>query len=228
MKVSRLVFILFLLCSSLFVLGSIIKIRPLMIGANILLIPLLLLLYWMRAKKIFFPVVVALILFYVRDFFLFQGLQENIILVMISFLLGICILFYCSCTMLRRTKVDPVEYISFFIMYGFLAFLFISVGDMVSEVIPSYRLPTYLYLLLLILFLAISFTGYLLKSHYASLWLMIAAASLLCSELSLFFKLNIIEDIIVSIFFPVFHVFAYYALVEFAVNKKDRTSLFPL
>lgn len=227
MKASRLIFILFLLCSSLFILGSVMKMRPLMIGSNLFLIPLLLVLYWTRARRIFFPVVVALMLLYVRDIFLVQGLQENPVPIMTFFLLGLFILLYCSISMLQRTNVDPVEYISFFIMYGFLAFLFIFVGDMVSEVIPSYRFPTYTYLLLLILFLAISFTGYLLKSHYASLWLMVGAASLLCSELSLFFKLYILEDVSVNIFFPLFHVFAYYALLEFAVNKTDRTSLSP-
>lgn len=227
MKASRLIFILFLLCSSLFILGSVMKMRPLMIGSNLFLIPLLLVLYWTRARRIFFPVVVALMLLYVRDIFLVQGLQENPVPIMTFFLLGLFILLYCSISMLQRTNVDPVEYISFFIMYGFLAFLFIFVGDMVSEVIPSYRFPTYTYLLLLKLFLAISFTGYLLKSHYASLWLMVGAASLLCSELSLFFKLYILEDVSVNIFFPLFHVFAYYALLEFAVNKTDRTSLSP-
>lgn len=106
-------------------------------------------------------------------------------------------------------------------MYGFLGFLFYTIAELVSQVMPTiFETTTYLYLFLLILLLAITFTGYLLKSHYASLWLMLASASFLVSEISLFFKIYIISDVSVNIFFPLFHVIAYYALIEYALHRR--------
>lgn len=198
-----------------------------MTSANFLIIPSLLLLYLTRTKKLIIPIVIAFTFLYIKDIFLFLAFQDFPLIVMISFLISLCLLILFALSSFQKDKIHPVEYISFFIMYGFLLFLFIFIGDMIPEIIPTYTWATYVYLSLLLLFLAISFTGYLIKSHFASLWLMLAAASLLISELSLFFKMYIIEDLSVNIFFPVFHVFAYYALMEHALHRR-RSQLFPI
>lgn len=204
--------------------GSIFSLRELTLGANYLLIPTLLLYYRYKARKWFLPMVIALLLFYIRDIFLLYGFQENPLIVLSTFSAGIFILYLFAILGFQRSKIHMVELLSLLIMYGFLAFLFFTIGELVPQVMPSYKIATYTYLLLLTLLLAITFTQYLLKSHYASLWLMLAAASLLVSELSLFFKMYIISDVSVNIFFPLFHVIAYYSMVEHALHRR-RSSL---
>ena len=164
--------------------------------------------------------VVALLFFYIRDIFLMFGFTINPVIVLLSFGIGIVILYIFALTGFQQTKVFPVEWISLLIMYGFLGFLFFTISDLVPLVIPSFVVPTYIYLLSLTVLLAITFTQYLLKSHYASLWLMLASASLLVSELSLFFKMYVIEDISVNIFFPLFHVIAYHAMVQHVIHRR--------
>lgn len=164
--------------------------------------------------------VIALVLFYIRDIFLMHGINTFRAGILFTFGLAMLILYVFALTSFQKSRVHVVEIISLVIMYGFLGFLFYTVGDLVPQVMPSLTTVTYIYLLLLTLLLAITFTQYLLKSHYASLWLMLASASLLISELSLFFKLYVIADISVNIFFPLFHVIAYYALVQHALHRR--------
>lgn len=169
--------------------------------------------------------VIALLLFYARDIFMMFGFSNNPEIILATFGTAILILYLFALTGFQSTKVHLVEWISLIIMYGFLGFLFFSIGDLVPQVIPSFVVPTYVYLLLLTLLLALTFTEYLLKSHYASLWLMLASASLLVSELSLFFKMYIIQDISVNIFFPLFHVIAYYAMVQHVIYRRRSTKI---
>jgi hypothetical protein len=164
--------------------------------------------------------VVALLLFYVRDTLLLYSFSKYADIIMLCFGGGLLIIYMFALVGFQRSKMHFVELISLLIMYGFLGFLFYSMADLVPQVMPSYKTATYLYLFLLTFLLAVTFTAYLLKSHYASLYLMLASASLLVSELSLFFKMYIISDISVNVFFPLFHIIAYYALVEHAVNRR--------
>lgn len=167
--------------------------------------------------------VIALLLFYIRDIFLFYGFQENPVIIITTFSAGVVILYLFAILGFQWSKIHFVEIVSLLIMYGFLAFLFLTIGELVPQVMPSYKIATYTYLLMLTVLLALTFTQYLLKSHYASLWLMLAAASLLVSELSLFFKMYVISDISVNIFFPLFHVIAYYAMVEHALHRRKSS-----
>ncbi len=169
--------------------------------------------------------VVALSLFYIRDIFLFYGFKEYSTIVMVAFFLGIVVLYGFAVTGFQKARVHTVEWISLVIMYGFLGFLFFTIADLVPQVMPSLQNITFLYLFLITLLLAITFTEYLLKSHYASLWLMLASASLLVSELSLFFKMYVIDDISVKLFFPFFHVIAYYAMVEHAIHRRPSVKI---
>lgn len=205
--------------------GSLFNLGLLTAVANVLLIPTLILYYRYVAKKWFLAMVIALLLFYVRDIFMMFGFHRNPEIILTSFGSAIIILYIFALTGFQRTKVHLVEWISLLIMYGFLGFLFFSIGELVPQVIPSFTIPTYIYLLLLTLLLALTFTEYLLKSHYASLWLMLAAASLLVSELSLFFKMYIIQDISVNIFFPLFHVIAYYAMIQHVTYRRRSTKI---
>jgi hypothetical protein len=164
--------------------------------------------------------VIALLFFFIRDSFLIFGFQENPEVIIASFSSGVFLLYLFAIIGFQKSKVHIVEFVSLFIMYGFLAFLFYTMGELVPQVMPSFKIATYIYLLMLTVLVGITFTQYLIKSHYASLWLMLAAASLLVSELSLFFKLYIISDISVNIFYPFFHVIAYYAMVEHAVHRR--------
>lgn len=218
-------FIIFLLIAGIFFVGSLFDLKMVTAVANVLLIPVLILYYRYKAKKWFLAMVVALLFFYTRDIFLMFGFSHNPVIVLASFGAAILILYIFALTGFQRTRVHLVEWISLLIMYGFLGFLFFSIGDLVPQVIPSFVIPTYTYLLLLTLLLAITFTEYLLKSHYASLWLMLASASLLVSELSLFFKMYIIDDISVNIFFPLFHVIAYYAMIRHVIYRRRSTNI---
>lgn len=204
----------------LFIFGSIFQLELIFSIATVLLIPVLILYYRFKAKKWFFPMVVVLLLLYIRDLFMLQGFANNLQPIMWSFGAAIVILYIFVLTSFQKSRVHPVELFSLFIMYGFLAFLFYTIADLVPQVIPSYKVTTYLYIVSLTLLLAVTFTQYLVKSHYASLWLMLASASLLVSELSLFFKLYIISDISVNVFYPLFHVIAFYALVEHALHRR--------
>lgn len=170
--------------------------------------------------------VIVLLLLYLRDLFMLQGVGSNPQPMIWSFGAAVVILYIFALTALQKSKVHPVEILSLIIMYGFLAFLFFTIADLVPQVVPANKTITYAYILSLTLLLAITFTQYLIKSHYASLWLMLASASLLVSELSLFFMLYVISDVSVNVFFPLFHVIAYYALVEHAVHRR-RSSRIP-
>ena len=226
LKASQKVFYLFLLISAIFVIGSIFNLNGLTRAANFLLVPSLLLYYRYKTKRWFLPMAVALFLLYIRDIFLLQGVGLFRETVLIFFFTAILILYIYAVTSFQKSKIYVVEVISLLIMYGFLGFLFFYVGELVPQVIPTHHQATYLYLFLPALLLAITFTQYLLKAHYASLWLMLVAASLLVSELSLFFKLHIISDVSVNLFYPLFHVLAYFAMVEHALHRR-RSSRIP-
>lgn len=169
--------------------------------------------------------VVALLLFYIRDIFLFYGFREYKTVIMVAFLLGMFVLYGFAITGFQKARVHTVEWISLVIMYGFLGFLFFTMADLVPQVMPSFQNFTFFYLFMITFLLAITFTEYLLKSHFASLWLMLASASLLVSELSLFFKMYVIDDISVKLFFPFFHVMAYYAMVEHALHRRPSVKI---
>lgn len=209
----------------LYIGGSILNYTVLTTIATLLLVPVLILYYRYKAKKWFLAVVIALLLLYVRDIYMLDGFSNNPQPVLWTFSIAALILYLLALTSFQKAEVHPLEIISLIIMYGFLGFLFYTMADLVPQVIPSLKTPTYIYLLLLTVLLAITFTQYLLKSHYASLWLMLAAASLLVSELSLFFKLYIISDVSVNVFHPLFHVIFFYALVEHAIHRRKTSTL---
>lgn len=169
--------------------------------------------------------VIALLLFYIRDILLLSGFFDHALWVILSFALAVFIIYIYAITSFQRAEVLPVEILSLVIMYGFLGFLYYSMADLVPQVINSHKLVAYIYLGALIFLLAFTFTQYLLKSHYASLWLMLGSASMLVSELSFFFRLFVISDISVNIFFPLFHVISYYAFVEHAIHRRKSSSL---
>lgn len=214
-----------MLLGVMFILGSIFHLELLYNISTVLLIPVLILYYRYKARKWFLPMVIVLLLFYIRDLFMLDGFGNNLLPIIWSFGIAIVILYVFALSAFQKAKVHPVEIFSLVIMYGFLAFLFFTIADLVPQVVPSYKVATYIYIVSLTLLLAITFTQYLVKSHYASLWLMLASASLLVSELSLFFKLYVISDISVNVFFPLFHVIAYYALVEHVVHRRRSSRL---
>jgi len=209
----------------LFIVGSIFRFDLVVTISTIFLIPVLILYYRYVVRKWFLPVVIILLLFYIRDLFMLLDFSSNTQPIFWSFGAAIVLLYILALSAFQKSKVHPVEIFSLAIMYGFLGFLFYTMADLVRQVVPSYKVITYIYIISLSLLLAITFTQYLLKSHYASLWLMLASASLLVSELSLFFKLFVISDISVNVFFPLFHVISYYALVEHAVHRRKSTTL---
>lgn len=145
--------------------------------------------------------------------------------IMITFGIAILIIYTFAVTSFRKSQVLSVEVLSLLIMYGFLGFLFFTIADLVPQVMHVNKTVTYIYLAALILLLALTFTQYLLKSHYASLWLMLGAASLLVSELSLFFKMFVISDVSVNIFYPLFHVLSFFAFVEHAIHRRKTPTL---
>lgn len=225
MKPSKKIFWIFVFIALLFTVGSFFNIDGLTVGANYLLVPVLILYYRFRAKNWFLLMVFAMFMFYMRDIFLFNGFREYSNLVMITFFIGLIVIYGFAIAGFQRAKVHLVEWISLLIMYGFLGFLFYSIADLVPQVMPSFQEVTFLYLFLLTFLLAITFTEYLLKSHYASLWLMLASAALLVSEMSLFFKMYVIDDISVKIFFPLFHVIAYYSFIEHALHRRPSAKI---
>ena len=209
----------------LFVVGSILRLDILTIPTTFLLIPVLILFYRVKVKKWFLPMVIALLLFYVRDLLMLEGLSENLIPILWCFGTALVILYVFALAGFRWGRIHVVEFISLLIMFVFLGFLYYTINQLLPQVLPSHRVEASLFILLLITLLAISFTQYILKSHYASLWLMLASACLVLSELSLFFKLFIISDISVTIFYPLFHVIAFYAMVQHAVHRRKSTFL---
>lgn len=223
MKASQKVLVLFTVLGVLFIVGSIFYLELLSTISTLFLIPVLILYYRYKTKHWFVPMVVVLLLFYIRDLFLLGDFSNNPQPVIWTFGAAICTLYIFALTAFQKSRVHPVEFFSLIIMYGFLSFLFITIAELVPQVVPSYKIATYVYIVSLTLLLAITFTQYLVKSHYASLWLMLASASLLVSELSLFFRMYVISDISVNVFFPLFHVITYYALVEHAVHRRKST-----
>lgn len=216
---------MFILIAVVFIVGSLFQLPYLALGANYLLVPVLVLYYRYKTKHWFVFLVLALFFFYLRDVFLFHGIFSFHPLALTSFLIGVLILYGFALTGFPKAKVHLVEWISLLIMYGFLGFLFYTIAELMAEVFTVVEARGYLYLFLLTLLLAITFTAYLLKSHYASLWLMLASASLLVSELSLFFKTYVISDISVNIFYPLFHVVTYYALVEHGLHRRRSSEV---
>jgi hypothetical protein len=204
----------------LFIVGSIFSFEQVAAIATVFLVPTLILYYRVVATRWFVPMVFSLLLLYVRDLFILLDFYDNIQLIFWSFSAAIGILYIFAITGFQKAKMHRVEFFSIMIMYAFLGFLFYTLADLVPQVVPSLTSVIYFYIISLSLLLAITFTQYLLKSHYASLWLMLASASLLISELSLFFKLFVLSDISVNIFFPLFHVLAYFAMVKHAVNRR--------
>ena len=225
MKTSQKVLWLYVVFGVLFIIGSIFRLEILTRVTTILLVPILILYYRYKARKWFFGMVVAMLLFYIRDLLMLGGWGSYFDWILFVFFLALIIIYIFALTSFQRAKIMFVELLSLVIMYGFLGFLFFSISDLVPEVLPSYENTAYFYLAGLTLLLALTFTQYLLKSHYASLWLMLGSASLLVSELSLFFKLFVISDISVNIFFPLFQVLAYFAFVEHALNRRKTSSL---
>lgn len=225
MKVSQKVFLVFILIAVVFIIGSLFDLHYFALGANYLMVPVLVLFYRYKAKNWFFFLVLALFFFYLRDIFLVHGMFSFHPLSLVSFLLGILILYGFAITGFPKSKVHLVEWISLFIMYGFLGFLFYTMVELMDEVFTAFESRAYLFLFLLTLLLAVTFTAYLLKSHYASLWLMLASASLLVSELSLFFKTYVISDISVNIFYPLFHVITYYSLIEHGLHRRRSSEV---
>ena len=225
LKTSKLLLLIFLFLGVLFVVGSFFNIPGLYMTANYLLVPSLLIYYLMKVKKIFWPVVAMLICFYTRDLLMMYSLQNYMEEVMLTFVLAMIIWYLCVLTRLPKSQVQKVELMSLVIMYSFLGFLTYSMSEVVAEVIPDYATATYFYLLILNVLVAITFTKYILKAHWASLWLMIASAGLLVSEISMFFKLYIIEDLSVNIFYPTFHVFMFYCLVQFGIHRRKTGKL---
>lgn len=217
--------LLFIVLGVLFIVGSVFNFELLFTISTGLLVPVLILYYRYRAKKWFLPMVIALLLFYIRDILMLSGFFEHAVWIMLCFAVAVFIIYIFAITSFQRATVLSVETLSLVIMYGFLAFLYYSMADLVPQVIHSYKLVAYIYLGVLIFLLAFTFTQYLLKSHYASLWLMLGSASLLVSELSFFFKMFVVSDISVNIFFPLFHVISYYAFVEHAIHRRKTSSL---
>ena len=209
----------------LFVIGSAFENRPLLISSNLILVPVLLLYYRIMAQKIFVPVVVVLSLLYIRDVFLIYDLEKYLGYIWSCFVLAIIILLLCMITGYQKSKVHPVEILSFLIMYGFLAFLFITLSDGVPEDNSFKKWAAYSYLFFLMILMGGSFTIYILKSHMASLWFMVASSSFLVSEVSLFFKILILEDVSVNFFYPFFHVLAYYCFVDFGLKRRRTGEL---
>lgn len=225
MKTSKKVFLGFLFTAVAFIIGSLFDLLYLTIAANYLLVPVLILYYRYKSKNWFILLVLALVFFYIRDIFILYDFLNFNYFTITAFLAGLVIIYGFAITGFPKAKVHFVEWISLFIMYGFLAFLFYTIAELVPEVITDVKFRAYTYLFLLIFLLALTFTAYLLKSHYASLWLMLASASLLVSEISLFFKTYVISDISVEIFYPLFHVIAYYALVEHGLNRRRSADI---
>ena len=223
MKTSKIVLLLFLFLGVLFVIGYILGLEVLVDPVTVLLIPVLILYYRYKVKEWFLPMVVALLLFYVRDLLMLDGLAEHLIPILWCLGAALFILYLFALIGFRIAKIHLVEFISLLIMYVFLGFLYYTMSQLLPQVLPSRQMEASVYILVLIVFLAVTFTQYILKSHYASLWLMLAAASLVLSELSLFFKLFIISDISVTIFYPLFHVLAFYAMVQHAVHRRKST-----
>lgn len=225
MKASKLVRLFFLLIGVLYFIGSYFNLPYLYLAANILFVPMGLIYYAFRSKFIFWPVVGALLFLYIRDLFLVFGFFHNPWIILLSFFSAILILLLCVLTGFQKSRVHFVEIISLVIMYSFLGFLSYSIGEMIPDVIPSFTGATFVYLFLLVVLVAVSFTRYLLKSHWASLWFMVGSASLLVSELSYFFKTYILADISVRLFYPVFHVLAIYAFIKFGMNRRKTSRL---
>lgn len=205
--------------------GSFFDIPVLYTPANYLLVPSLLIYYLIKVKKIFWPVVAMLVCFYIRDLLMMYSLENYIQGVMVTFVFAMILWYLCVITRLPKSPIQKVEIMSLVIMYSFLGFLTYSMSEVVTDVIPSYSTATYFYLFILNVLVAITFTKYILKSHWASLWLMIASAALLVSEISLFFKLYIIEDLSVNIFYPTFHLFMFYCLVQFGIHRRKTGKL---
>lgn len=219
MNFEKLFFILFLLVGVLFVLGSLLELRTLIMWSNFLLVPVLLLFFVIKTTWPFLPIMAALLLFYIRDVFMFYGFLDHGFIIGICYFLAMSLLFLCVITSFKRVRMHPFEVICFFIMYGFLMYLFISLQEAVDQFSPANKIAVSIYLLLLMLLVALSFTAYLMKSHLGSLWFLIAASAFLVSEVSLFFKVFIIEDISVNFFYPFFHVVAYYAMAEYGLRR---------
>lgn len=225
MKTSLKVLLLFLGFGVMFIIGSIFKIGLLVTISSLFLVPSLILYYRYRVKKWFLAMVIALLLFYIRDLLMVAGFFDHAFWIMFTFAFAIIIIYIFSFTSFQRSTMLNIEMLSLIIMYGFLGFLFFTIAELVPQVTSSHRTVTYFYLAGLIFLLALTFTQYLLKSHYASLWLMLGAASLLVSELSLFFKMFVISDVSVNIFFPLFHVISFYAFVEHAIHRRKTSNL---
>ncbi len=121
-----------------------------------LLIPVLIIYYRSRTRKWFLVVVIALLLFYIRDLFMLTGFSNNPQPIIWTFAFALVILYLLAITSFKKAQVHPVEVISLIIMYGFLSFLYFTMADLIPQVIPSFT-DLHLYL-----FIIINPTG----SHY--------------------------------------------------------------
>ena len=220
MKQTGVIFITFLILAVLFIVGSFFELPTVYKVANFALVLTLLLYYVKKTKSIFGPMMVVIMCFYVRDILMANGFSNYPVAVMALFSVGIIIWYLCGIIGFPRANLHKVEIISLLIMYSFLGFLTHSMIETVPEAIPSYSTATYFYFILLTVLLGLTFTGYLIKSHWASLWLMVASASLLISEISLYFKMFILQDVSVNLFFPLFHIFMFYCLVQYALQRR--------
>lgn len=227
LKTSQRILWVFLISAVLFVLGSFFDFHKLEMAGNVFLVPLLILYYRFKAKKWFFLAVTAITMLYVRDILQYFGYGSFSAPSQIIFLGSLLIFYLFALTGFQKAKVHAVEWISLLIMYGFLGFIFYTISDLIPGDMALGQDFMYIQLSLLTFLLAVTFTQYLIKSHYASLWIMLFSASLLISELSLFFKIYVIDDLSVRLFFPLFHVLAYYALIEHAIHRR-RSERFPM
>lgn len=220
LKSSQKVFSVFLVTAGVFLVGSFFDFENVQMVSTLLLIPLLVLYYRYKSKNWFVLAVFALLLFYIHDILPYMGVGFFTGPSHVVFFGGTTIMYLFALTGFQKANIHFVEWISLFIMYGFLAFVFYSIYGLIPQVMVSSENLMYIRLFLLTFLLALTFTRYLVKSHYASLWMMLSSASLLISELSLFFKSYVVDDFSVRLFYPLFHVFAYYALIEHVIHRR--------
>src|SRR5690554_2606077 len=97
-------FYLYLLCELVFVMSSLLKLEKMLITVNFLLIPVLLLLYRKKAEHLFFPVVAALLLMYLRDILLTLGYRDYAGYIMVAHTVALVVLLLCAITMLSRGR----------------------------------------------------------------------------------------------------------------------------
>lgn len=211
----------------IFIFGSFFNLSALVRISSYLIIPSILIYYFKKTLTLLPAIIFVMVIFYTRDVFTSYGFLKYLWVNYVCFGISVFILILFAIKELSKPKFFFIEFLSLIIMYAFLIFLFFSLAEVIPFETPERRFAANIYLLLLVSFLGISFTSYILKSNYASLFIMLTAACLIISEASLFFKLYVIEDLTVNVFYPVFHVFTYYFLIQYALHyRKNNSFLF--